>query len=134
MTACSPIMPTAGEPLRFGEGFEVVTVTFNAASTPSNLIGDGYLRLTPPGGDVYIPVSFTAADSISVGDAQNHVCTGQLNIVGAAVLPGDVQYPGGLHYGITAVYAKPWFTQPNTGTGEVQITAGQPTTLQQWRH
>lgn len=121
MTACSPIMPTAGEPLRFGEGFEVVTVTFGAPIIPSNLTGNGYLHLTPPGGDVYIPVSFAAADGISVGDAQNHVCTGQLSVIGAAVLPKDVHYPNGLHYGINAIYAKPWFTQPNIGTGEVSI-------------
>ena len=99
----------------------MVTVTFGSPIIPSNLTGSGYLHLTPPGGDVYIPVGFTAADSISVGDAQNHVCTGQLNVAGAALLPSDVQYPGGLHYGITAVYAKPWFTQPNVGTGDVQI-------------
>jgi len=100
----------------------VVSVTLNAPIIITNLTGNGYLRLTPPSGDVYVPVSFTAADSISVGDAQNHVCTGQLQVTGAALLPGDVQYPGGLHYGVTAVYAKPWFTQPNTGTGEVHIT------------
>ncbi|HOU11976.1 MAG TPA: hypothetical protein PKZ84_02585 [Anaerolineae bacterium] len=118
---CAPTMPTAGEPLRFGEGFEVVSVTLDAPIVITNLTGGGYLRLTPPSGDIYIPVNFTAADSISVGDAQNHVCTGQLNVTGA-VLPGNVQYPGGLRYGVTAVYAKPWFTQPNPGTGEVQIT------------
>ncbi|MFN8595007.1 MAG: hypothetical protein U0559_02310 [Anaerolineae bacterium] len=121
MTACSPIMPTAGEPLRFGEGFEVVTVTLGAPIIPSNLTGNGYLHLTPPSGDVYIPVSFAAADGLSVGDAQNHVCTGQLSVTGAAVLPKDMHYPNGLHYDLNAIYAKPWFTQPNVGTGEVSI-------------
>ena len=121
MTACTPSMPTSGQPLRFGEGFEVVSVTLDAPIVITNLTGNGYLRLTPPSGDVYIPVSFAAADSISVGDAQNHVCTDRLQVT-SAVLPSDVQYPGGLHYGITAVYAKPWFSQPNVGTGDVQIT------------
>lgn len=120
-TACAPVVPTAGEPLRFGEGFEVVSVTLAAPLVPTNLVGSGYLKLTPPSGTLYIPVSFTAADSISVGDAQNHVCTGQLQ-VGAAVLPGNVQYPGGLPFAVTGVFAKPWFSQPNVGTGDVQIT------------
>lgn len=120
-TACTSVIPTAGEPLRFGEGFEVVSVTLSAPIVPSNLMGSGYLRLSPPGGDVYVPVSFTAADGISVGDAQNHVCTGQLQ-VGAAVLPNNVQYPGGLTFAVTGVFAKPWFSQPNIGTGEVRIT------------
>ena len=31
MTACSPTMPIAGDPLRFGEGFEVVSVTLERA-------------------------------------------------------------------------------------------------------
>jgi hypothetical protein len=122
LTACTPIAPTPGQPIRFGEGFEVVTVTLDPGNPGNTVIGNGYLRLTPPGGAVYIPVSFTAADGISVGDAQNHVCTGQINVVGSALLPINVQYPGGLNYAVTALYLKPWFTQPNVGTGDVQIT------------
>jgi len=116
--ACLPTPFTAGEPLRFGEGFEVVTVTLTD-SNPAGLFGFGYLRLTPPGGDIYWAVSFgSASNPVTVGDAQNHVCTGQLDVT---IIPTPVQYPGGLSYEVRQINARPWFSQPNANTGEVWI-------------
>jgi len=118
VATCSPVSFSPGEPLRFGEGFEVVSVTLTV-SNPAGLIGFGYLRLTPPGNVIYWPVNFgSVANPVTVGDAQNHVCTGQLDVM---LIPTPVQYPGGLNYQVRQISAKPWFSQPNANTGEVWI-------------
>ncbi|MCL4267757.1 MAG: hypothetical protein KJ069_31615 [Anaerolineae bacterium] len=119
---CTPILPNSNDftqPLLFGDGFEVHNLIITAM-IGNNISGWGDLRVIHNGAPVFIPMQF---QDITVADAQNHVCTGFINVnvianTGAPLLvtPGT-----GLSYQVAEIVARPFFANINTGSGKVRV-------------
>lgn len=118
-TAINPNSNNFTQPLVFGDGYEVHNLLISAI-IGNNVSGWGDLRVNNGGQTVDIPIMF---QDITVADAQNHVCTGFLNInvianTGSPILvtPAD-----GLVYQVAEITVRPFFANINYGSGKVRV-------------
>ena len=121
-TPCPIMRPTSGEPLRFGGGFEIENFNYTWNNATNDFDGAGDLRLDIAGTPLYLPIAFT---NLTVGDDQNHICTGNININDVETVLGHALSlqapPEGLHYIIDAINLQPWFGPENTSKADITI-------------
>ncbi|MCB0035557.1 MAG: fibronectin type III domain-containing protein, partial [Anaerolineales bacterium] len=118
---CTPIDPSGndfGQPLLFGDGFEVHNLVVNVAG--NNISGTGDLRVNNGGAIVNIPVTLT---NITVNDAQNHVCTGFVNVdvvsaLGVSIL---VTPATGFNYEVLTLSVRPFYANISNGSGRIRV-------------
>lgn len=118
-TAINPIGNDFSQPLIFGDGFEVHNVTVNPFI--GNVIsGSGDLRVINDGIPVDIPILF---QNITLADAQNHVCTGFLNVnvIANTGNPILVTPAAGLAYQVAEITVRPFFANISNGSGKVRV-------------
>ncbi|MCI0399597.1 MAG: fibronectin type III domain-containing protein [Chloroflexi bacterium] len=118
-TAINPAGNDFSQPLIFGDGYEVHNLLITAI-IGNNISGWGDLRVNNGGADIYIPMMF---QDITVADAQNHVCTGSVNVnvianTGAPIL---VTPAGRLAYQVAEITARPFFANISYGSGKVRV-------------
>jgi hypothetical protein len=119
---CTAIHPGGNDftqPLLFGDGFEVHNLIINAM-IGNNISGWGDLRVIHNGVPVFIPMAF---QNITVADAQNHVCTGlvNVNVIANTGDPLTVTPAGGLTYQVAEITVRPFFANINYGSGKVRV-------------
>ncbi len=119
---CTPINPIGNDftqPLLLGDGFELHNLVLNPW-VGNNISGFGDLRVVNNGVAVFVPTMFS---NITVADAQNRVCTGQIhtNIIANTGEPIVVTPEVGLAYEVAEITARPFFASFNEGTGKVRL-------------
>lgn len=118
-TAINPAGNNFGQPLLFGDGFEVHNLSITSI-IGNNISGWGDLLVNNGGVDVYVPMMF---QNITVADAQNHVCTGtaSINVIANTGAPILVTPADGLAYQVAEIVIRPYFANTSYGSGKVRV-------------